>query len=80
MAPVPLRETLAAVLGVALGLVLIAYPEAVVRVHTVGRVPGNRRGEYGDDATIPDTWRWAVRVAGVACVAVGLFVGIRLVV
>jgi hypothetical protein len=67
------RESLAAVLGIALGLFLVAYPDAFLRIQTVGRVPGNRRGEYGEDQSFPRTWRLLVRAAGVLVVAIGLF-------
>jgi len=78
MAAIPIRDLLAAVLGIGLGLLLVVYPEAVVRVQTVGRVPGDRTGEYGQDATVPDTWRLIVRVLGVVVLGTGLFVGTRI--
>ncbi len=59
-----LRTTLALVLGVGLGLVLIAYPDAVVRVHTAGRVPHDRGGEYGEDSNLSDWWRRGVQALG----------------
>ena len=68
---VDVRTLLAAVLGIGLGLVLIAAPEFVVQVHAVGRRPHDGRGEYGTDREVPGRWRRLVRVAGVALVVVG---------
>jgi hypothetical protein len=69
------RDLLAAVLGVGLGLVLVAAPGVVVRAQTAGRLPSDRGGEYGTDADVPARWRLLVRGVGVALVAVGLYVG-----
>lgn len=73
------RSLLAAVLGVAIGLLLVAAPEALVRVHAVGRVPGQRKGEYGTDDALSARTRRLVQLLGVACVAVGLYVGATMV-
>ncbi|NHN60585.1 MULTISPECIES: hypothetical protein [Halorussus] len=70
-----LRTALAAVLGVGLGLFVLAYPEAVVRMHAAGRRPTGRGGEYGEDSPATDRWRLVVRVVGVALVAAGLYFG-----
>ncbi|WP_435196065.1 hypothetical protein [Natronomonas sp. EA1] len=70
-----LRTLLAAVLGIGFGLVLIAAPEAVIRVQTAGRLPSDRRGEYGTDGTAPATWLWLLRVLGVAVLALGAYFG-----
>lgn len=70
-----LRTLLAAVLGVGLGVVLLAYPDVVVRVHTAGRLPHDRTGEYGNDASTPGRWRRIVQLVGVASVALGLYFG-----
>jgi hypothetical protein len=68
-----LRTALAAALGVALGLALVAYPDAVVRAHSVGRVPGDRRGEYGSDGDAPDRSRRVVQALGLGSVVLGLY-------
>lgn len=73
--PVDLRTLLAGVLGVGLGLLLVAAPEAVVRAHGVGRVPGPRRGEYGDDGESSGRVRLLVRVVGGLLVLAGLYFG-----
>jgi len=70
-----LRQAVAAVLAVGLGTVLIAYPAALVRVHTLGRLPHDRGGSYGEDPELSARWRWGIRVLGVVCVALGLFFG-----
>jgi len=69
-----LRTLLAAVLGVGLGLFFLAAPEAVVRIHTAGRRPPGRGGEYGEESA-ENRWRRLVQVAGVAFVAAGLYFG-----
>lgn len=66
-----LRTVLSAVLGVGLGLVLLAYPEAVVRVQTVGRLPDDRGGAYGQPAAPPRSWVLAVRAVGALLVLGG---------
>ena len=70
-----LRTILSAVLGVGLGVVLLAFPTAVVRVQTVGRLPDDRGGEYGQPVNVPDHWLWLVRVVGALLVASGLYFG-----
>jgi len=65
------RTLLAAALGVGLGVVMLAFPGFVVRVHAVGRVPGDRHGEYGDGDAAPERWQWLVRAVGVALVVAG---------
>ncbi|MFC7082037.1 hypothetical protein [Halorussus caseinilyticus] len=72
-----LRTLLAAVLGIGLGLFCLAYPEAVVRMHTAGRRPTGRGGEYGTES-VAGRWRRLVRVVGVALVAVGLYFSVGL--
>ena len=75
---VDVRTLLAAVLGVALGAVLVAAPEFVVRVHTAVRRPRDGRGEYGTDREVPDRWRRLVQVLGVALVVLGCYFGYTL--
>jgi hypothetical protein len=69
------RRLLAAVLGIGLGAVLIAEHEAVVRVHTTGRVPGGRGGEYGSDGAPDDRIRRLVQVVGAVLALAGLYFG-----
>jgi len=76
---VDVRTLLAAVLGVVLGVVLVAAPDAVIRVQTAGRLPSDRGGEYGTDSTVPTRWRRLVQGAGVVLVAGGLYFGYTLV-
>ena len=72
---VDVRTLAAAVLGVLLGLVLVAAPDAVVRIHTAGRLPSDRSGEYGTDSTVPDRWRRVVQVVGAGLIVAGLYFG-----
>lgn len=67
-----LTTVLAALLGVGLGLVAIVAPEALVRVHTAGRLPTGRHGEYGADG-VPERWTQIVRLVGVALIGAGLY-------
>ncbi len=71
-----LRTMAAAVLGVGLGLLLIAYPEAVIQVQTVGRVPRDRSGEYGQDTPTDDQWRRLVRIVGAGILVAGIYFGL----
>lgn len=73
-----IRTLLAAVLGVALGLVLLAFPSAVIRMHTAGRTPHDRRGEYGAESLPPTRWRRIVRGIGVAVLLLGIYFGVTL--
>lgn len=68
------RTVLAGVLGVVLGLFFVAAPEAIVQIHTAGRRPPGRDGEYGDES-VAGRWRRLVQVVGIALVAVGLYFG-----
>lgn len=68
-----LRTLLAAILGVVLGAVLVAYPDAVVRAQTAGRIPGQRDGEFGSDSPISERWRRLVQALGVVSFAGGLY-------
>lgn len=68
-----LRTLLAAILGVVLGALLVAYPEAVVRAHLFGRVPGGRGSEYGADAAVSGRRRRLVQLIGVGMVLAGLY-------
>ena len=70
-----LRTLLAAVLGVGLGALFVAYPEVVIRAQTAGRVPHDRSGEYGSASSVPDRWRLLVRVLGVVVLVVGVYFG-----
>jgi hypothetical protein len=81
---VDVRTLAAAVLGVALGAVCLASPETIVRVQTVGRVPQDRYGRYGDDGAggsggIPPRWRRLVQGVGVVLLCGGTYFGWTLV-
>jgi hypothetical protein len=69
-----LRTQLALVLGVGLGLVLIAFPDLVIRAHTVGRVPHDRTGQYGEDSDRSDWVRHAVRAVGAGLVVAAVVI------
>jgi len=70
-----LRTLLAAGLGLLLGVCCLLAPGAVVRVHTVGRRPHDRRGGYGADGDPPDRWLLLVRAVGVGLVLAGGYFG-----
>ena len=65
-----IRELLAVVLGVALGLAMILAPRSALRLSVFVGPTRRRRGDYGTDESIPDWWAWLVRALGVACLAV----------
>jgi hypothetical protein len=69
---------LAAVLGVGLGLVMIAVPEVVVQAQTAGRLPSDRHGEYGE-STPPERWTTLVRLLGVVVLLAGAYFGYTIV-
>lgn len=69
-----IRELLAVVLGALLGVVLVAAPRAALRLSVFLGPQRRRRGDYGTDDDIPDTWAWVVRVLGLACIAVAAFI------
>ena len=68
-----LRTALAGVLGVGLGLVLLARPGLFARTHSVGRLPGDRRSEYGADDRPDERSRRFVQAAGAVTVLLGLY-------
>ncbi len=68
-----IREILAVVLSVGLGLFLVAFPGAFVRIQLVGRGPHDR-GQYGEDWEPPRKYTLPVRLLGLAAVGVGLFI------
>lgn len=69
------RTALAAVLGVGLGVLLVAYPEYVIRAQTAGRLPHDRGGDYGDDPAASGQWRRVVQGLGVVAIAFGFYLG-----
>lgn len=72
---VDVRTLAAAVLGIGLGIVLIAFPDIVIQVQTAGRVPHDRGGEYGQETPTADRWRWLVRTVGIGVLVGGLYFG-----
>ena len=68
-----LRTALAVVLGVGLGLALIARPGVFARTHTVGRLPHDRGGGYGAEARPAERSRRFVQAAGAVTVLLGLY-------
>jgi len=69
-----LRELLAAVLSIGLGVFFIAFPEAIIQIHTAGRYPNGRHGEYGTDGDSSRKWQLVVRGVGVLAIVVGLWI------
>jgi len=70
-----LRTTLAALLGIGLGLLLIAVPDAVLTAYAAGRVPHDRTGEYGTDRGGSPRLQRLVQVVGVVVLGGGLYFG-----
>jgi hypothetical protein len=74
MADPGLTEALAAVLGIAFGAFMIAYPGVVLAVQTAGTRPDRQPGPAGEDAaTDGGIWETLIRVSGVAFVLAGLY-------
>lgn len=71
-----IRELLAVVLSVGLGLFLIAFPAAFVRIQMVGRGPRDR-GQYGNDWEPPAKYTLPVRALGVLAVGVGAYMAVQ---
>lgn len=71
---VDLRTALTVVLGAGLGLVLVAFPDLVIRAHTVGRAPHDRGGQYGEEGSAPDSWRRIVQAIGVVLVLIAVYI------
>lgn len=65
-----IRELLAVVLGVLLGVGLLAAPRTALRLSVFMGPNRRRRGDYGAEEPIPDWWAHLVRVGGVACIVV----------
>ena len=68
------RELLAAVLGVGLGIVFVAAPQFIVKIHTLGRGPQDRHGEFGSHE-VDAKWLWVVRAVGALFILVGAYIG-----
>lgn len=68
------RELLAVVLGVLLGIALIAAPRMALRLSVFVGPNRRQRGDYGVDEAFPDRWTWVVRALGVVCLAVSAFI------
>jgi len=68
-----LTEALAALLGVAFGALMLAYPGVVLAVQTAGTRPDRQPGTGGDAPSDGGWMRTLVRVAGVAFVLAGLY-------
>jgi hypothetical protein len=71
------RTLLAAVLGIGIGILLIAYSETVIRVQTAGRIPSDRNGEYGSEVPISDRWRRVVQFFGGTSLVLGLYFAVN---
>lgn len=64
-----IREILAIVLGALMGVVAIAYPEALLSIQTAGTRP-DRRNEYGQEGATTDRAKRFVQLLGVLALVV----------
>jgi hypothetical protein len=67
-----LRTALAAVLGIAVGALMVAFPEVVIRVQTAGSRPDRQPGP-GGEPRLGSLWTNAIRAIGAILVLGGLF-------
>lgn len=67
-----IRELLAAVLGVGLGIIFLVAPGFIIKIHTLGRGPQDRHGDFGSHA-VDSKWQWVVRAFGLGLVAAGAY-------
>jgi hypothetical protein len=72
-----LRELLAIVLGVGLGLALIAAPRAAMKLSVFVGPSRRRRGEYGTESVVPGELTWVVRGLGVLCLLVAGYIAFQ---
>lgn len=72
-----LREALAAILGVGVGLFFIAYPEVVIRVQTAGTRPDRQPGPTGEAPSSGGMWTWLIRGMGILFVLGGAYFALR---
>lgn len=68
------RELLAATLGIALGLVFVAFPTFVFKVHTLGRGRHDPHGGWGSD-DVETKWLRVVQAVGVLAILFGAYFG-----
>ena len=73
MAEPGLTEALGAILGVAFGALMIAYPGVVLAVQTAGTRPDRQPGTGGDAPSEGSAIETLVRVIGVGFVLAGLY-------
>lgn len=69
-----IRELLAVVLGILLGIVLLAAPRTALRLSVFVGPNRRRRGDYGTDQPLPDRWTWIARGLGIVCLAIAAFI------
>lgn len=72
-----IRELLAVVLGVALGVFLVAFPQVFLRIQLLGRLPRDRGGRYGDQSGDAGRWLWLIRALGVLCLVVAGYLAVQ---
>lgn len=70
------RELLAVVLGVLLGVALITVPQTALRLSVFVGPNRRRRGDYGTDNhdLLSDQWTLLICGLGVVCLAIALFI------
>lgn len=68
------REILAIVLGVIVGVALLVAPRTILKVSVFVGPQRRRRGDYGTEAIVPDSWVWGARLIGALCIVMALFI------
>lgn len=72
-----LREALAAILGVGLGLLFVAFPGLVIRIQTAGTRPDRQPGPTGESPGDIGMWYWLIRGLGALFILGGLYFAVR---
>lgn len=73
-----IRDVLAAVLAIGLGLAIVAFPNAIYRLQFFAHGPTTgRHGEYGAERALERKRELLVRAIGLAPLVIGLYIVAR---
>jgi hypothetical protein len=72
-----LRPLITGVLGIGLGMICLLSPETIYRIHTAGRLPHDRHGDYGSGGASNTNWLWVIRGFGIVIALTGGYIGLQ---